>query len=181
MRVALSLSMTAIWLGFSAIGVLAAPGSSGHGHGGTTSELLGAPAPRGQGRPLPIVMTDNAYSLKTVTVKAGETIRFMITNKGSLLHEFAINTEAEHAEHRPMMTMMMDHGMITSEKVISLTMVMPDGSKMSHVEPNSVLVEPGKSAEISWKFATAGELQIACNIPGHAETGMVATLKVVPR
>lgn len=175
------LSIAAILLVLPATGVFAAAGPSGHGHGGATSELLGAPAPRGQGRPLPIVMTDNAYSLKTVTVKAGETIRFVVTNKGTLLHEFNINTEAEHAEHRPMMTMMMDHGMITPEKVISLTMTMPDGSKMSHTEPNSVLVEPGKSAEISWKFTTAGELQIACNIPGHTESGMVANLKVTPR
>ena len=71
--------------------------------------------------------------------------------------------------------------MITPDRVISLTMTMPDGSKMDHTEPNSVLVEPGKSAEISWKFTKAGELQISCNIPGHPESGMVATLKVLPR
>lgn len=126
-------------------------------------------------------MTDYAYSQKTITVKAGETVRFVITNKGTLLHEFNINTAAEHAEHRPMMAMMMEHGMITPEKVVSLTMTMPDGSKMTHTEPNSVLVEPGKSAELSWKFTTGGELQIGCNIPGHTESGMVAALKVTPR
>ena len=105
----------------------------------------------------------------------------MVTNKGTLLHEFNINTAAEHAEHRPMMAMMMEHGMITSEKVVNLAMAMPDGTKMSHTEPNSVLVEPGKSAEISWKFSTAGELEIACNSPGHSESGMVAALKVTQR
>lgn len=181
MRTALSLAMAVIGLMLPATGVLAAPGPAGHGHGGATAALLGEPAPRGQGRPVPIVMTDFAYSLKTVTVKAGETIRFMISNKGTVLHEFNINTEAEHAEHRPMMAMMMEHGMITPDRVISLTMTMPDGSKMTHTEPNSVLVEPGKSAEISWKFITAGELQIGCNIPGHTEGGMVASLKVMPR
>lgn len=181
MRANLSFLVPVIGLMLPTTGVLAAPGSAGHGHGGATAALLGEPAPRGQGRPVPVVMTDFAYSLKTITVKAGETIRFIISNKGTVLHEFNINTEAEHAEHRPMMTMMMEHGMITPEKVISLTMTMPDGSKMTHTEPNSVLVEPGKSAEISWKFTTAGELQIGCNIPGHTEGGMVANLKVMPR
>jgi uncharacterized cupredoxin-like copper-binding protein len=162
---------------------MAAPGAAGHGHGHAHAPpaVVGEPAPRGQGRPVPIVMTDFAYSLKTVSVRAGETIRFIITNKGAVLHEFNINTEAEHVAHRPMMAMMMDHGMITAEKVISLTMTMPDGSKMSHIEPNSVLVEPGKSAELSWKFTTAGELQIGCNIPGHTEGGMVSTITVRPR
>jgi uncharacterized cupredoxin-like copper-binding protein len=77
--------------------------------------------------------------------------------------------------------MMVEHGMITPEKVINLTMTMPDGTKMDHVEPNSVLVEPGGRAEISWQFAAAGDLEIACNIPGHYETGMVAAVRVTPR
>lgn len=181
MQAVFLLAMAVVGLVAPLSGIHAAPGAPGHGHGGSTAALLGEPAPRGQGRPVPVVMTDFAYSMKTITVKAGETIRFMISNKGTVLHEFNINTEAEHAEHRPMMAMMMEHGMITPEKVISLTMTMPDGSKMTHTEPNSVLVEPGKSAEISWKFTTAGELQIGCNIPGHTEGGMVATLKVLPR
>ncbi len=181
MKAAFSLALATIGLMAPLTGSLAAPGAPGHGHGGSTAVLLGEPAPRGQGRPVPIVMTDFAYSMKTITVKVGETVRFIISNKGAVLHEFNINTEAEHAEHRPMMAMMMEHGMITPEKVINLTMTMPDGSKMDHTEPNSVLVEPGKSAEISWKFTKAGELQIGCNIPGHTEGGMVATLKVVPR
>ena len=159
----------------------AASGPPGHGHEGASQALLGEPVPRGQGRPVAITMTDYAYSIKSISVKAGETIRFVITNKGTLLHEFNFNTAAEHAEHRPMMAMMMEHGMITPEKVVSLTMTMPDGSKMTHTEANTVLVEPGKSAEISWRFTTPGVLEIACNIPGHFESGMVSELKVAPR
>lgn len=161
----------------------AASGPPGHGHDNPagTAQLLGEPAPRGQGRPVTITMTDYAYSIKNVSVKAGETIRFIIINKSTLLHEFNFNTAAEHAEHRPMMTMMMEHGMITPEKVVSLTMTMPNGTKMTHTEPNAVLVEPGKTAEISWKFTTPGVLEIACNIPGHFESGMVSELKVTPR
>ena len=181
MRNAVLSLMTIGWLGFPTATVLAASGPAGHAHGAASSELLGAPAARGQGRPVAIQMKDNAYTPKSITVKVGETIRFMITNSGTLLHEFSINTAAEHAEHRPMMAMMAMHGMITPDKVVGLTMTMPDGTKMAHTEPNSVLLEPGKRAEISWKFTTAGELQIACNIPGHTESGMTAALVVAPR
>ena len=171
-----------------AVAVLALPASmmptssasAAPGHAGGHSPV-GEPAPRGQGRVVMIQMTDNAYNLKSLTVKAGETIRFVITNKGSFLHEFNMNTAVGHAEHRPMMTMMAEHGMITVDKVVNLTMTMPDGTKMTHTEPNSVLVEPGKTAEISWRFTTAGEFEIACNIPGHSETGMVVPLKVAGR
>ena len=181
MKTILTLLAAIVLVGLPLPSAFAASGPPGHGHDGASQELLGEPALRGQGRPAMIQMTDYAYSVKNITVKAGETIRFMITNKGTLLHEFNFNTAAEHAEHRPMMAMMMEHGMITPEKVVSLTMIMPDGTKMTHTEPNTVLVEPGKSAEISWKFTTTGVLEIACNIPGHFESGMVAELKVTPR
>ena len=153
--------------------VAAALAAPGHG-----SEAVGAPAPKGQGRIVRVEMTDNAYNLKNLTVKAGETVRFIIVNKGTLLHEFNLNTAAEHAEHRPMMAMMVDHGMITADKIVNMSMTMPDGSKMSHTEPNSMLLEPGKSGEISWKFAKSGTLEIACNVPGHAESGRVAPVTV---
>lgn len=161
----------------------AAAGPVGHGHGTGAAEagLLGSPAPKGQGRIVRVEMTDNAYSLKNINVRAGETVRFVITNKGTLLHEFNLNTAAAHVEHRPMMTMMMEHGMITADRVISLKMKMPDGTEMAHVEPNSVLVEPGKTAEISWRFTKAGTLEVACNIPGHYESGMAMPLTVTGR
>ena len=142
---------------------------------------VGVPAPRGTGRVVMIQMTDHAYNLKSLTVKAGETIRFVFTNKGSFLHEFNLGTTAGHAAHRPEMAMMADHGMITLYKVVNLTMTMPDGTKMTHTDPNSMLVEPGKTAEISWKFTNAGEFEIACNLPGHSESGMVMPLKVTGR
>ncbi len=167
-RLAASLAVAA-----SLVLPMAAMADAGHG-----LQAAGAPAPKGQGRIVRVEMTDNAYNLKNLTVKAGETVRFIIVNKGTLLHEFNLNTATEHAEHRPMMAMMVDHGMITAEKIVDLTMTMPDGSKMSHTEPNSILLEPGKSGEISWKFSKSGTLEIACNVPGHSESGMVAPVVV---
>ena len=123
-------------------------------------------------------MTDNAYNMQRIQVRAGETIRFVAVNRGQFLHEFSFAPAAVHAAHRPEMAMMMEHGMITPERVVSLNMSMPGGHSMSHTAPNTVLVEPGKTGEISWRFNRAGTIEVACNIPGHYETGMRADLVV---
>lgn len=181
MRSGIVWCVVAVLLAFPGPGALAHDNPQGPALGGISPELLGVPAPRGRGRPVKIEMNEYGFGVKSITVKAGETIRFMIANNGRELHEFNFNTPAEHAAHRPMMAAMMRQGMITTEKAISLTMTMPGGQTMSHIEANAVLVEPGKSAEISWKFTRPGILQIACNVPDHTESGMVATLKVLPR
>jgi uncharacterized cupredoxin-like copper-binding protein len=49
---------------------------------------------------------------------------------------------------------------------------------MKHDDPNSVLVEPGKTAELTWTFSKATSLEFACNIPGHYQAGMVGKLTV---
>ena len=48
---------------------------------------------------------------------------------------------------------------------------------MGHSQSNSVLLEPNENGEIIWKFNTEAKLEAACNIPGHYETGMIATIK----
>ena len=47
---------------------------------------------------------------------------------------------------------------------------------MAHKHANSVLLEPKQSGEIIWKFSTSVELEVACNIPGHYEAGMIAKI-----
>jgi uncharacterized cupredoxin-like copper-binding protein len=40
-----------------------------------------------------------------------------------------------------------------------------------------VLVEPGKTKELTWTFTEATDLEFACNIPGHYESGMVGDIR----
>ena len=47
---------------------------------------------------------------------------------------------------------------------------------MAHKHANSVLLEPNKTGEIIWKFSTSAKLEIACNVPGHYEAGMIARI-----
>lgn len=157
---------------------LAVPAVAGPGHG-SNAQLLGEPGnARNATRTLRIEMTENTYKPKRIDVKAGETIIFEAINKGTLVHEFSFAPPEVAAAHRPEMAMMMEHGMITPDRVVSLTMTMPNGQKMDHTQPNSVLVEPGKTGRLVWKFTRTGALEISCNIPGHYETGMVGELKV---
>jgi uncharacterized cupredoxin-like copper-binding protein len=47
-----------------------------------------------------------------------------------------------------------------------------------HNEPNSLLLEPGKSGEIIWKFPKHAKLEFACNVPGHYDAGMMGEIKL---
>jgi uncharacterized cupredoxin-like copper-binding protein len=135
-------------------------------------------------RDIEITMRDNLYEPEEINVKAGETIRFKITNKGEFLHEFGLGTAAMHAKHQKQMMVMMEHGMIEADRINHDKMKMDHssggmkGMSMAHDDPNSLLLEPGKSGEIIWKFTKATELEFACNLPGHYQSGMMGPLKV---
>ena len=130
-------------------------------------------------RTIEIVMKENFYEPEAIEVKAGETIRFKITNKGELVHEFNLGTANMHKAHRKEMEMMVEHGVLEADKINyeMMKMDMGGGKTMEHDDPNSVLLEPGKSGEIVWKFAKATELEFACNVPGHYDAGMMGHVR----
>lgn len=118
---------------------------------------------------------------KTIDIKAGETIRFVLVNKGQLLHEFNLGDAAMHAKHQQEMLKMQQRGMLTPTGMKEMdhgSMAGMDHGMMKHDDPNSVLVEPGKTAELTWTFTKATSLEFACNIPGHYQAGMVGKLTV---
>jgi uncharacterized cupredoxin-like copper-binding protein len=83
-----------------------------------------------------------------------------------------------HAEHQKEMATMIDHGMITATGVDQNMMHMDMGDMhMSHDDPNSVLVPPGETKELTWKFSKDADIEFACNIPGHYESGMVGKIE----
>lgn len=159
----------------------AAEGPAGHIHTHDSSEV-GEPAkPTPQARTVQIKLVDNAFEPENVTIKAGETIRFVLTNAGSLLHEFNIGTAAMHMEHQKEMAIMAQHGMLTPTGIDKQMMKMDHGNMpgmdMKHDDPNTVLVAPGETKELVWKFTKSMTLEFACNIPGHYESGMVGKIE----
>ncbi|VVO23795.1 plastocyanin/azurin family copper-binding protein [Pseudomonas fluorescens] len=159
------------------------------------TDSFGAPAPAAKAtRTVEVVMGDMTFSPTSLEIKAGETVRFVLINKGQLLHEFNLGDAAMHARHQQEMLQMQQSGMLTPTAIKPATKSsdamdhaamghgskagMAHGSSMQHDDPNSVLVEPGKTAELTWTFSKAGNLEFACNIPGHYQAGMVGKLNV---
>ncbi|POA23654.1 MULTISPECIES: copper-resistant cuproprotein CopI [unclassified Pseudomonas] len=146
---------------------------------------FGQPAPAAKAtRSIEVVLNDMSFDPKAIQVKAGETVRFVLVNKGQLLHEFNLGDVAMHAQHQQEMLQMQQSGMLTPTGMKEMSHDMADmdhGSmdhSMKHDDPNSVLVEPGKTAELTWTFSKASSLEFACNIPGHYQAGMVGKLTV---
>ena len=98
----------------------------------------------------------------------------VLKNDGEFVHEFNIGTPEMHSAHQDEMAMMVEHGVLDPDKINyeMMKMDMGNGHTMEHNDPNSVPLEPGQSAEIIWKFAKPGELELACNVPGHYDSGM---------
>lgn len=139
-------------------------------------------------RTIDIVMRDNSYQPQRIQVRAGETVRFRVRNAGELLHEFNIGTAAMHQRHQREMQAMFESGMMSATSKDAMAGMdhsamghggMSHGSMnhgstpMRHDDPNAVLVEPGKTEEMVFKFTKAADLEFACNIPGHYQSGMV--------
>lgn len=141
---------------------------------------FGQPAPAASAtRTVQVDMTDIAFTPTTLDVKAGETVRFVLVNKGQLLHEFNLGNAAMHGAHQKEMLAMQQSGMLTPTGMSHAGM--DHGAMgMQHDDPNSVLVGPGKTAELTWTFSRADNLEFACNVPGHYQAGMVGKVKVEP-
>ncbi len=147
-------------------------GSQGHAHG----IKIGEPGKASEvSRTIKILMWDNRYLPERIDVEKGQTIRFVLKNKGDFVHEFNIGTAQMHTKHQNEMAMMFEHGVIEVDKIHrdKLKMKMANGRTMDHDDPNSVLLEPKQSGEIIWKFSAGTKLEFACNIPGHYQSGMM--------
>lgn len=98
------------------------------------------------------------YDKRMLTVRAGETVRFIVTNAGRIRHEFVIGDAAEQREHEQEMQGMPG-------------MAMPD-------EANGIGLAPGQTKSIVWQFAGPGTVELACHEPGHFEAGMRSDIRV---
>ena len=125
-----------------------------------------------------IKMFDNYYEPNVVKIKKGETIKFIVENLGELVHEYNIGTKEMHIKHQPEMQKLIDHEIILGDKIdrIKMKKMSKMDHSLGHSHANSVMLEPKKTGELIWKFSKDIKLEMACNIPGHYETGMVGNL-----
>ena len=132
--------------------------AGGHGHD-SDETAIGKPGVASKAsRTVTIEMTDNMrYTPADIQVKQGETVRFIVKNKGQVKHELSLGTQKELLEHLEQMKKFPD---------------------MEHDEPSKVTLAPGKQGEIIWQFTKAGAVNFACLMPGHYEAGMKGQVKV---
>lgn len=114
--------------------------------------------PRRANRTIAISMNDTMhYSQSAIHVAKDETVTFVITNKGKLLHELVLGTEDELKKHAELMRK--NPGMEHSE------------AYMSHVKP-------GTTEKMTWKFTQPGTFLYGCLVAGHFEAGMKGRIVV---
>lgn len=114
--------------------------------------------PRRAKRTIRVGMSDEMrFTPAAVTVKQGESVRFVAHNEGKVLHEMVLGTMEDLKEHAELMRKF---------------------PGMEHDEPHMAHVNPGKSGEIGWRFTKAGTYYFGCLIPGHFEAGMIGKIVV---
>lgn len=114
-------------------------------------------------RDIAVTMGDMSFTPDHLTVKAGETVRFVLRNDSGIDHDFTLGDAATQAVHRARMAEGHGHG--------------GHGGHGGH-DSNAVMVPAGGTAELVWTFDRAGELEFDCNVPGHYESGMRGSLTV---
>ena len=93
-----------------------------------------------------------------VTIKAGETVRFVVANEGETKHEFILGDEAVQSEHEGMgMGTGMDHG----------------GTNLP-----ALTLAPGETKEATVVFDRPAIILYGCHEPGHYKGGMVGIITV---
>tara|TARA_B100000482_G_scaffold53594_1_gene36143 strand:+ start:918 stop:1415 length:498 start_codon:yes stop_codon:yes gene_type:complete len=125
-----------------------------------------------------IKMYDNYFEPKEIKIKKNETIRFLITNYGELVHEFNIATREMHLNHQDEMMKMMEYGILLGDKIDKQKMkeLSKKDHSLAHSHKNSLLLEPNQSGELIWKFSKDIVLEAACNVPGHYDSGMITKI-----
>lgn len=114
--------------------------------------------PKKAARTMKIDMDDTMrFTPAEVMVKPGDTVRFVVTNKGKVMHEMVLGTMDDLKKHAELMRKF---------------------PNMEHDEPHMAHVAPGKTAEMGWKFSKAGTFYYGCLIPGHFEAGMIGKVVV---
>jgi len=96
------------------------------------------------------------YSISTLHVRPGTTVRFLIHNRDPIAHELIVGPPAIHALHQR-------------------------GTHPAHPPvPGEVSVRPDDIGETLYTFNDPGKTEFACHLPGHLAFGMIGWVTVDP-
>ncbi len=100
------------------------------------------------------------FTPDSLAIRQGETVKFIVRNRGKTMHEMVIGSMKELKEHAELMK---------------------KHPGMEHEEAYMAHVAPGKTETITWQFTKPGEFHFGCLVPGHFEAGMVGRITVEQR
>jgi uncharacterized cupredoxin-like copper-binding protein len=128
-------------------------------HGTHEVFVFGEPGdPKKVDRTLHITALDSRrFSPHALAVVAGETIMFVVHNRGKSRHQFVIGDPETQQAYEAMMQSMAD---------------MKHEADLKHAYANALTLEPFETRILYWKFGVHQPLEIACHMPGHYEAGM---------
>ena len=131
-------------------------------------------------RVIKVIMNDNYYEPSSFQINAGETIKFEVENAGELVHEFNIANKMMHMKHQPEMEKMVENEILFADSIDKNKMkkMAKIDKSMGHSHSNSVLLEPKQKGNIIWRFDNAVNIEVACNVPGHYQAGMIAKVNI---
>ncbi len=92
-----------------------------------------------------------------LSIDQNEVVHFIVKNIGTMKHEFSISSLSERKAHMEMMRKM---------------------PGMKHEDANTLSLEPGQTGEITWHFTGKPQVIFSCNVPGHAEAGMIQMVQL---
>jgi uncharacterized cupredoxin-like copper-binding protein len=132
-------------------GASSAPATAGP----VESVKASAPATR-----IEVTLTDDLkIEPAAMTVPAGVPVTFVVTNSGTILHEFVLGDEAEQTAHEA-------------------EMAAAGGMSMPRDEDMAVGVEPGRTKELTVTFDEPGMVLAGCHVVGHYAAGMKAAVTI---
>jgi uncharacterized cupredoxin-like copper-binding protein len=113
-------------------------------------------------RTVRIEMRDIAFSPGSISVAAGETVRFEFDNVGELDHDAFIGDEDAQVAHEREMR------------------EADEGGHGGHGDNDgdAITVEPGDNAQLTHTFERAGTIVVGCHQPGHYDAGMKVVVTV---
>ncbi|SFT69325.1 cupredoxin domain-containing protein [Pseudomonas marincola] len=133
-----------------------------------------------------IKMDDISYGQESINVRPGETVRFVLKNKGALMHVFNTGKAIALLIHQREMAALFKDGTLTpTGKAKSIVWHERSGLEDSdppgipevveeiHDDPNAILVEPSTTKEFVWTFHDTANLNFSCTLPRQDQARMV--------
>ena len=112
------------------------------------ASLAGACAPPAEPEEVRIGIRHSAFHPERLTVRAGDTVTFVVENADPIAHEFILGDDAVQRRHER-------------------------GNEPSHgAVPGEVSVPAGATRSTTFTFTEPGTLVFACHLPGHFAYGM---------